>query len=87
MIEAVPEVRELKLAVMHKIDALVAAQAIVASNTSSIPIAELAHALKAPERVLDLHFFSPVPVMTLVEVVVALDTSPQIIVNMCSCLT
>ncbi len=77
MIEAVPEVRELKLAVMHKIDALVAPQAIVASNTSSIPIAELAHALKAPERVLGLHFFSPVPVMTLVEVVVALDTSPQ----------
>ncbi len=51
------------------------ADAIVASNTSSIPIAELAQAIRTPERVLGLHFFSPVPVMMLVEVVVALDTS------------
>ena len=48
--------------------------AIIASNTSSIPIAELAQAIRDPERVLGLHFFSPVPVMKLVEVVVALDT-------------
>jgi 3-hydroxybutyryl-CoA dehydrogenase len=49
--------------------------AVLASNTSSIPIAELAAAVDRPERVLGLHFFSPVPVMELVEVVVALDTS------------
>jgi 3-hydroxybutyryl-CoA dehydrogenase len=49
--------------------------AIVASNTSSIPIAELAQAIRNPDRMLGLHFFSPVPVMMLVEVVVALDTS------------
>jgi 3-hydroxybutyryl-CoA dehydrogenase len=48
---------------------------ILASNTSSIPIAGLAAATSRPDRVLGLHFFSPVPVMRLVEVVVALDTA------------
>ncbi|MFZ0976312.1 MAG: 3-hydroxybutyryl-CoA dehydrogenase [Solirubrobacteraceae bacterium] len=75
VIEAVPEDARLKLSVMEAIDAVVADGAIVASNTSSIPIAELAQAIRQPERVLGLHFFSPVPVMNLVEVVVALDTS------------
>ena len=75
VIEAVPEDERLKLDVMGAIDAVVSGEAIVASNTSSIPIAELAQAIRMPERVLGLHFFSPVPVMNLVEVVVALDTS------------
>jgi 3-hydroxybutyryl-CoA dehydrogenase len=77
VIEAVPEDERLKLEVMHAINDVVSDTAIVASNTSSIPIAELAQAVKNPGRVLGLHFFSPVPVMTLVEVVVALDTSEQ----------
>jgi 3-hydroxybutyryl-CoA dehydrogenase len=77
VIEAVPEDEDLKLRVMGAIDEIVDEHAIIASNTSSIPIAELARVVRAPERVLGLHFFSPVPVMTLVEVVVALDTSPQ----------
>ncbi len=77
VIEAVPEDEELKLRVMGAIDEIVDEHAIIASNTSSIPIAELARVVRAPERVLGLHFFSPVPVMTLVEVVVALDTSPD----------
>jgi 3-hydroxybutyryl-CoA dehydrogenase len=75
VIEAVPEDERLKLEVMGAIDEVVADAAIVASNTSSIPIAELAQAVRMPERVIGLHFFSPVPVMMLVEVVVALDTS------------
>jgi len=75
VVEAVPEDERLKLEVMGAIDAVVADGAIVASNTSSIPIAELAQAIREPSRVLGLHFFSPVPVMMLVEVVVALDTS------------
>jgi 3-hydroxybutyryl-CoA dehydrogenase len=75
VIEAVPEDLELKLEVMRAIDGVIGEETIVASNTSSIPIAELAQTLKRPDRVLGLHFFSPVPVMTLVEVVVALDTS------------
>ncbi len=50
---------------------------IIASNTSSIPVAQLAAATSRPDRVLGLHFFSPVPVMKLVEVVVALETSEE----------
>ena len=75
VIEAVPEDERLKLDVMQAIDGVVSDRAMVASNTSSIPIAELAQAIRDPSRVLGLHFFSPVPVMPLVEVVVALDTS------------
>jgi 3-hydroxybutyryl-CoA dehydrogenase len=77
VIEAVPEQERLKLEVMQQIDATVGDETIIASNTSSIPIAELATAVHAPHRVLGLHFFSPVPVMNLVEVVVALDTSDE----------
>jgi 3-hydroxybutyryl-CoA dehydrogenase len=77
VIEAVPEDEPLKLEVMRAIDGVVGEDAIIASNTSSIPIAELARAAHAPHRVLGMHFFSPVPVMTLVEIVVALDTSEQ----------
>jgi len=51
----------------------------LASNTSSIPIARLAAATERPERVLGMHFFSPVPVMKLVEVVVSLDTAEEIV--------
>ncbi len=77
VVEAVPEVEPLKIEVMRAIDGVVGTDAIVASNTSSIPIAELARAVREPGRVLGLHFFSPVPVMRLVEIVVALDTSPE----------
>ena len=77
VVEAVPEDERLKLEVMRAIDAEVAPGAVVASNTSSIPIAELAQAIREPSRVLGLHFFSPVPVMMLVEVVIALDTSEE----------
>jgi 3-hydroxybutyryl-CoA dehydrogenase len=79
VIEAVPEDAQLKLRVMGAIAAVVSDDAIVASNTSSIPIAELAQAIRRPERMLGLHFFSPVPVMSLVEVVVALDTNERTI--------
>jgi 3-hydroxybutyryl-CoA dehydrogenase len=79
VIEAVPEDERLKLEVMGGIAEVVSDDAIVASNTSSIPIAELAQAIRNPERMLGLHFFSPVPVMMLVEVVVALDTSVETI--------
>jgi 3-hydroxybutyryl-CoA dehydrogenase len=77
VIEAVPEDAQLKLRVMGGIAEVVSDEAIVASNTSSIPIAELAQAIRRPERMLGLHFFSPVPVMNLVEVVVALDTNER----------
>jgi 3-hydroxybutyryl-CoA dehydrogenase len=77
VIEALPEELELKRSMMRRISGAARGDALVASNTSSIPIAELAAVVERPERVLGLHFFSPVPVMKLVEVVVALDTDER----------
>jgi 3-hydroxybutyryl-CoA dehydrogenase len=77
VVEAVPEDERLKLEVITAVGEVVGEQAIVGSNTSSIPITQLAQAVARPERVIGLHFFSPVPVMALVELVVALDTSPD----------
>jgi 3-hydroxybutyryl-CoA dehydrogenase len=77
VIEAVPEDVDLKARVLADVADVVDTQALIASNTSSIPIAQLAAAVRDSTRVLGLHFFSPVPVMGLVEVVVALDTSEE----------
>ena len=77
VIEAVSEDVEIKLAVFRELDAVAPADAILASNTSSIPIARLASVVTGPERVLGLHFFSPVPVMPLIEIVRALETSDE----------
>ncbi len=77
VIEAVPENAELKANILAQVAGIVDAEALIASNTSSIPIAQLAAGVERPERVLGLHFFSPVPVMRLVEIVVALDTSEE----------
>lgn len=75
VVEAVVEDLEVKLDWFRRLDRLVPETALLASNTSSIPIAGLAAAVSRPDRVLGLHFFSPVPVMKLVEIVSALDTS------------
>ena len=77
VIEAVLEDLAVKLDVFERLQGHVSDQALLASNTSSIPIAALAGALAAPGRMIGLHFFSPAPVMALVEVVPALDTSDQ----------
>jgi 3-hydroxybutyryl-CoA dehydrogenase len=74
IIEAVPEDRELKERILRSIDA-VAGDAVVASNTSSISITELATALSRPDRFIGMHFMNPVPVMKLVEVIRGLQTS------------
>jgi 3-hydroxybutyryl-CoA dehydrogenase len=76
-IEAIVEDKAAKATVFAQLDELLGPDALIASNTSSIPIAELAAATSRPDRVLGLHFFSPVPVMRLVEVVVALETSDE----------
>ena len=81
VIEAVPENLALKVSIMKELNEIVSDDTILASNTSSIPIAELAGAVSRPGRVVGLHFFSPVPVMKLVEVVRALDTSDQTITS------
>jgi 3-hydroxybutyryl-CoA dehydrogenase len=78
VIEAVAESEELKLDVFRKIDAAVVdPRAILASNTSSIPIIKLAMATKRPEQVIGMHFFNPVPVLRLVELISSLLTSPE----------
>ena len=77
VIEAVPEKLELKREIFSSLDQVCRPATILASNTSSIPIAELAGATSRPDRVLGLHFFSPVPVMSLLELVRALRTSDE----------
>jgi 3-hydroxybutyryl-CoA dehydrogenase len=75
VIEAVVEDTEAKVAVFRQLDELLPEGVAIASNTSSIPIAGLASSTSRPDRVLGLHFFSPVPVMKLVEIVVGIETS------------
>jgi 3-hydroxybutyryl-CoA dehydrogenase len=77
VVEAAPEDERLKVEIFATLTKVVRGDAILASNTSSIPIAELAKEVERPDRVLGLHFFSPVPVMSLVEVVRSLDTSDE----------
>lgn len=77
VIEAVPENLQLKTAILKELNEIVGPDTILASNTSSIPIADLAGVVNNPARVLGMHFFSPVPVMKLVEIVRALDTSDE----------
>jgi 3-hydroxybutyryl-CoA dehydrogenase len=79
LIEAVVEDRAVKCELFSRLDAAAPDAALLASNTSSIPIGELAAATTRPHRVLGLHFFSPVVVMKLVEIVVALETAPATI--------
>jgi len=69
VIEAVPEIPEVKVDLLRRVEAVVSADAVIASNTSSISIDLLAGALAHPERFLGMHFFNPVPASKLVEVI------------------
>jgi 3-hydroxybutyryl-CoA dehydrogenase len=77
MIEAVVENAGVKQDIFRRADATLGPTAVLASNTSSIPIASLAEVTGRPDRVVGMHFFNPVPVMTLVEVVRAPGTSSE----------
>ena len=77
LIEAVVEDAGVKEALLRRADGLLPPDAILASNTSSIPITTLAAATGRPERVIGMHFFNPVPVLELVEVVRAVQTSDE----------
>jgi 3-hydroxybutyryl-CoA dehydrogenase len=77
VIEAAPEKIDLKLALFAQIEQLAPASAVIASNTSALSITELAGSLKAPSRVAGMHFFNPVHRMKLVEIVQALESSPE----------
>ena len=77
MVEAVVEDRAVKEDVFRRADAVLPPAAILASNTSSIPITSLAAATRRADRVIGMHFFNPVPVMALVEVVRGRETSDE----------
>ena len=75
VIEAATENLELKLRVLQQIAAQVTHECVIASNTSSLSITQLAASVSQPERFIGLHFFNPVPVMGLIEVIRGLQTS------------
>ena len=75
VVEAVPEKLEIKRAVLGEADKLLRAEVVIASNTSSISMTTLAALTSRPDRFVGMHFMNPVPVMVLVEVIRALQTS------------
>ncbi|TML02534.1 MAG: 3-hydroxybutyryl-CoA dehydrogenase [Actinobacteria bacterium] len=77
VIEAVTEDLSTKLEVFRTLDELVKPDVVMATNTSSLPIAELSAATKRPDKVVGMHFFNPPPVMKLLEIVRALTTSSE----------
>lgn len=79
LVEAVPEKMELKKEVLDTFSQIVAADTIIATNTSSLSVSEIATRVKHPERFLGLHFFNPVPIMPLVEIVASPHTAQAVI--------
>ena len=79
LVEAVPERADLKVAVLTAAETALGPDAVLATNTSSLSVTELAAALQRPARFLGLHFFNPVPASKLVEVVVAPETAPDVV--------
>jgi 3-hydroxybutyryl-CoA dehydrogenase len=77
VIEAVPEIEELKLDLCRRLDDVLGLDTIIASNTSSIPLVKMASVTKRPAQVIGVHFFNPVPVLPLVEIVPSLLTSEE----------
>jgi 3-hydroxybutyryl-CoA dehydrogenase len=77
MIEAVVEDADVKQEIFRRADAELPVEAVLASNTSSIPIGSLAAATARPDKVIGMHFFNPVPVLKLVEIIRGRDTSDE----------
>ena len=78
VVEAVPEDFELKVSALKAVEGQLAPEAFLASNTSSLSVTDLAAQLQRPASLVGLHFFNPVPASTLIEVVVAEETSPEL---------
>lgn len=76
-IEAVPEILDLKLSIFSELDGICKPDCILASNTSSISISEIANATSRPDKVIGMHFMNPVPIMKLVEIINGKDTSKE----------
>jgi 3-hydroxybutyryl-CoA dehydrogenase len=79
VVEAVPEVLDLKTRLLASIDAVLHADAVIASNTSSLPVTVLAEATGRPSQVVGMHFFNPAPVLRLVEVIFTPHSSPEVV--------
>jgi len=77
VVEAVPEKLELKRSIFAELDRALDADVLLATNTSSLSITRIAEACRTPERVVGMHFFNPVHIMKLVEVVRARQSSPE----------
>lgn len=82
VIEAIIEKLEIKKTVFSEIENLVSESCILATNTSSLSVTSIAAACKRPERVIGLHFFNPAPLMALVEIIPAIQTSVQLVNDM-----
>lgn len=81
VIEAATENMDIKQSIFREIDAIAPKHAILASNTSSLPITELAAVTERPEQVIGMHFMNPVPVMKLVEIIRGLATADEVYKN------
>ena len=79
VIEAVPEQLDLKKQVFQELDGLLGENAILATNTSSLPVIDMAVATSRPDRVVGFHFFNPAQVMKLVELVTTVTTNPEVV--------
>ena len=79
VVEAIPERMEFKRDVFGKLDEIVGEQAILASNTSSLSLTEIATHTKHPQRVVGMHFFNPAPVLALVEVITTIRTDDEVV--------
>ncbi len=81
VVEAVPERLDLKTRILTELDGIVRSDVVLASNTSSLPITQLAVQTKRPDKVVGMHFFNPAPVLKLVEVVRTVVTEQEVIDN------
>jgi len=78
VVEAIPEIPELKFSIFAELDAICKPEAILASNTSSISINEIAAATNRPDKIIGMHFMNPVPIMRLVEIINGSETSKAV---------
>ena len=79
VIEAVVERLDVKRALFQSLEAVTPPDCVLATNTSSLPVAAIGSSCRRPDRVLGIHFFNPAPVMPLVEIVPSLATSPEVV--------
>lgn len=77
VVEAATENRDIKLSIFKQLDEITPAETILASNTSSLSVTDIAAATKRPDKVVGLHFFNPAPMMKLVEIISAIQTSAE----------